>query len=214
MEGALKSFRGHVPDSIKTNNPYLDKLLSVLDGMLKVREDELFSYTRSFLHPLVSDVKIMRRYIDEWNAEYTSDSTRLCLDCLYRKYHDIYSRKGTIQGLENLLYCLILVDSANVAVSVLNYTAGKPLILFNDNKAYDWLPTDVEIAAEILAAPGEEQWCPTLLDDTWLHQKAVLTILLSLNGGSLTAEYIEFLKSVIVLYLPMISRDFVIINIV
>lgn len=167
MEGALKNFSGHIPDSIRKDNKPLEKLLVILDGMLKVREDELFNYTRNFLYPLVHDIKVMRRYVDDWNAEYTEKSPKICIDCLYRNYYEIYSRKGTKLGLYNLLKCLFWFDKNDEPDIVINeYAIGKPLILFNDNKPYDWLPSGLDIANEVLANTGEEQWCPTLLDDT------------------------------------------------
>lgn len=210
MEGALSKFGGHIPDSIKENNKPLEKLLGVLDGMLKLRKDELFNYTRNFLYPLVSDIRIMRRYVDEWRAEYTEESSKQCLDCLYRNYFEIYSRKGTKIGLIKLLKCLFWVDG-EPEVIIESYTPGKPLILFDDDKPYDWLPSGQDIANEVLAPAGEELWSPTLLDDTWIHQQAILNITIDI-GYTPSVEFLDFIKSVIVLYLPMVSRDFVIIN--
>ena len=210
METALSKIGGHIPDSIRNNNKNLEKLLLVLDGMMKLKKDGLFNYTRNFLYPLVSDIRIMRRYVDEWKAEYTEQSSKYCLDCLYRNYFEIYSRKGTKEGLVKLLKCLFWVDG-EPDVIIEDYIPGKPLILFDDDKAYDWLPEAQDIANEILAPAGEELWCPTLLDDTWLHQKAIVNITV-IVGYTPSAEFIDFIKSVIVLYLPMVSRNFVIIN--
>lgn len=206
----LNSFGKHIPDEIRKNNNNLNKLLKVLDGMLKVRKDELFNYTRNFLYPLVSDIRIMRRYVDEWRAEYTEESNRLCLDCLYRKYFDIYSRKGTEQGLIYLLTCLFWVDD-EPTITIDEYVGGKPLILFDDDAPYDVLPNGQDIANEVLATAGNEVWCPTLLDDTWVHCYTSITITIDIPYTP-TPEFIEFIKSVIVLYLPMVSPDFTVIN--
>lgn len=211
MGETIDSFKNHIPHDIRKENIGLDKFLGVLDGMLKVRKDELFTYTRTFLYPLVSDIRTMRRFVDEWGAEYTESSTKLCLDCLYRKYFEIYSSKGTVIGLEKLLSCLFWVD-VEPTVTVTDYIMGKPLILFNDNKAYDWLPNAEDLAGELLASAGDEAYVPTLLDDTWLQQRATINIGVDINYIP-SLDFVEFIKSVVVLYLPMVSRDFLIINI-
>lgn len=211
MSETINTFEKHIPNSIVSNNKNLEKLLKVLNGMLHIRKEQVFVYTRSFLYPLVSDMKIMRRYIDEWKAEYTEESSRFCIDCLYRNYFYIYSRKGTYDGLIKLLTCLMLVDEEPF-VTIEGYRVGKPLILFDDNKPFDWLPEGQDLANELSAVSGEEVWCPMLLDDTWLHQYATLDITVDINYTP-TPEFMEFLRSVIVLYLPMISRNFININI-
>ena len=210
MANSLTTFSGHIPDDILKENKNLEKLLGVLDGMLKLRKDELFNYTNVFLYPLVSDIRTMRRYVDEWKAEYTEESSVMCLDCLYRNYSNIYSKKGTYEGLTQFLKCLFWVD-AEPTITIDGYTKGKPLILFDDNKPYDVLPNGDDIANEVLANPGEELWCPMLLDDTWAYQKDSLNITISL-GYTPTEEFILFIKSVIILYIPMVSKDFVTIN--
>ena len=210
LEENLNNFSGHIPDSIIKDNPNLIKFLKVLDGMNKTRKDEIENFTRSFMFPLVSDIRTMRRYVDGWKAEYTEQSTKICLDCLYRSFFDIYSRKGTRLGLEKLLRCLFWVTEEPV-ITIAEYTIGKPLILFDDDRPYDWLPEGQDIANEVLASVGEEIWCPTLLDDTWADTKTTITITVDINYVP-SATFLAFIRSVIVLYLPMVSRDFIIIN--
>lgn len=210
MAEGLELIEGHIPPDILNNNPNLAKYAPIINGLLKLRKDEIDKYTRSFLFPLVDDIRIMRRFVDEWKAEYTEQSTRICIDCLYRNYYDIYSRKGTRIGLIKLLTCLFWQDE-QPTVTVDSYVMGKPLILFDDDRAYDWLPEGQDIANETEALPGEEVWCPTLLDTTWLDCKVTIDITVTLNYTP-TPEFLEFIRGVIVLYLPMVSRDFVIIN--
>jgi len=210
MEEAVSKLRGHIPDDIMQENINLDKFLKIFDGLMKVKKDNVFYYIRNFMYPLVHDIRIMRRYVDEWKAEYTEQSTRFCIDCLYRNYFEIYSRKGTKIGLKKLLTCLFWVDE-EPDITIDTYVMGKPLILFDDDRAYDWLPEDTDIAGEILSPAGSEIWCPTLLDDTWDYCMATLTITIDINYTP-TPEFLEFIKSVIVLYLPMISPNFIVIN--
>ena len=135
----LGTFRSHVPEGILADNHNLEKFLGVFEGMLKIRKDELDNYVRRFYYPAVSDIRIMRRYVDEWDAEYLETSTRLCVDCLYRNYSYIYSRKGTVSGIKKLLQCLFYVDVLP-EITIDSYTTGKPLILSDDRIFVDWLP--------------------------------------------------------------------------
>tara|TARA_Y100000034_G_scaffold29728_1_gene36167 strand:+ start:42709 stop:43353 length:645 start_codon:yes stop_codon:yes gene_type:complete len=210
MENVLNSFEGHIPDNILKGNNNLDKLLKVLNGMLELRRENVDTYARRYLHPLVSDISTMRRYVDQWDAEYTENSSRPCLDCLYRNYFDIYSSKGTLAGIKKLLKCLFWV-SQEPTITIDDFDMGKPLILFDDNVPNDYLPNGQDLANEVEAASGEELWVPTLLDDSWLQQQSLLNI--TINAGyAPTQEFLEFIKSVIVLYLPMVSENFIIIN--
>ena len=204
----MKYLINHIPDNILSENPNLQKFGGVLQGMLDIEQSEIKNYVRNFLYPLVYDIRVMRRYVDEWKAEYTEQSSRICLDCLYRNYFDIYSRKGTSIGLQNLLRCLFAVDSyPEVAIEL--YQMGKPLILFDDIRPYDWLPEGQDIASEIQAPVGQEVWCPTLLDTTWQDSMATLTINVTGLGYTPTPEFLVFIDAVIVLYLPMVRRNLV-----
>lgn len=207
----LGTFNSHVPDGITADNHNLNKFLGVFDEMLKIRKDELDNYVRRFYYPAVSDIRLMRRYVDEWDAEYLETSTRLCVDCLYRNYSYIYSRKGTISGIKKLLQCLFYVDVLPV-ITIDSYTTGKPLILSDDRLFVDWLPNGADIQAEVGATAGEEVWCPTLLGDTWLNSYTVIGITVTVNYTP-TEEFIKFIKSVLYLYLPMVNPDILEINI-
>lgn len=204
----MKYLIDHIPDSLISENPNLQKFVEVLQGMLNIEQKEVKNYVHNFLYPLVYDIRIMRRYVDEWKAEYTEQSSRICLDCLYRNYFEIYSRKGTSIGLQKLLQCLFSVDSYP-EVEIELYQMGKPLILFDDIRPYDWLPEGQDIANETEATAGNEMWCPTLLDTTWQDSMATLTINVSGLGYTPTPEFLVFIDAVIVLYLPMISRNFI-----
>jgi hypothetical protein len=153
----------------------------------------------------------MRRYVDEWNAEYLETSSRLCIDCLYRNYHYIYSRKGTISGIKRLLKCLFYVDF-EPTVEVISYHTGKPLILSDDFLFVDWLPEGQDIENEIGATAGEELWCPTLLDETWLDTYTTFEVTIGLNYVP-TEEFLAFIRAVLALYLPMVNPDILTINI-
>lgn len=205
MGGTIDKFSDHIPEEVIKNNPNLAKLLEVLEGMNQARRRQLDVYTRRFLYPLVFDIGLLRRYVDEWNAEYTSRSTNKCLDCLYRNYNAIYSAKGTEKGLIQLLKCLMWVVDEPI-IEITGYIGWKPLILFDDNSAYDVLPEGQDIADERLAELGEEIWCPKLLDTTWLHQRTVITI--DITAGYVPNEdFLIFIRSVIILYLPMANPD-------
>ena len=204
----MKYLINHIPDNILSENPNLQKFVGVLQGMLDIEQSEIKNYVRNFLYPLVYDIRVMRRYVDEWKAEYTEQSSRICLDCLYRNYFDIYSRKGTSIGLQNLLRCLFAVDSyPEVAIEL--YQMGKPLILFDDIRPYDWLPEGQDITNEIQAPVGQEVWCRTLLDTTLQDSMATLTINVTGLGYTPTPEFLVFIDAVIVLYLPMVRRNLV-----
>lgn len=204
----MNTLTNHIPDEILKENVPLKKFLGVLEEMLKVEKSEIRNYVANYMYPLVYDIRIMRRYVDEWRAEYTEQSSRICLDCLYRNYFEIYSRKGTYIGLQKLLRCLFAVDTYP-EITIEEYNMGKPLILFDDVRPYDWLPEGQDLANELNAPAGEEIWCPTLLDDTWSHTIATLTITVSGLGYTPTAEFLQFINSVIVLYLPMVSSELV-----
>lgn len=199
----ISKFSGHIPDAILNNNKPLEKLLMVLDGMLKIRENELFDYNRRFLYPLVSDIKLRRRYVDEWNAEYLETTSEACLECLYINYYNIYGKKGTKDGIKQLLKCLLWI-TVEPEITVTEFIAGKPLILSDDDRPnIDFLPNGEDIANEILGNPIV--WCPTLLGDTWEHTYAQISI--TVNAGYVpTQDYIDFLKSVIVKYIPMVRK--------
>lgn len=204
----MEKFEDHIPEDILLNNNPLKKLLKVLEGMMKIREDEMVNYTRRFLYPLVTDMKLRRRYIDEWRAEYLYTSSDVCLECLYVNYATIYREKGTENSLKTLLMCLLWIG-IKPEVTITEFKFGKPLILSDDfRNNRDWLPEGQDIFNELEANPTI--WCPTLLDDTWEHTYAVITIDIS-AGYTPTADYIDFLKSVIKLYIPML-KDLVKIN--
>jgi len=208
----LKTFSGHIPDPILEGNSELTKLIGVLDGMLKVREEELYKYNTSYLFPLLSDINTMRRYVDRWGAEYTEQSSRLCIDCLYKKYYDIYSRKGTSQGLELLLQCLFWNNGgAEPIVGIISYIGGKPLILSDDNVIIDYLPNGEDISNEVDAVVGEEVWNPTLLGDTWLNQYDTVDLTVDIDYIP-SSEFLAFINSVIYLYLPMHNANFSTVN--
>lgn len=207
----MNSFHNQVPEAILAGNKPLEKFLGVFEGMLKIRKDELDTYVRNFYYPAVADIRIMRRYVDEWNAEYLETSSRLCIDCLYRNYHYIYSRKGTISGIKRLLKCLFYVDFIP-EITVISYQTGKPLILSDDFLFVDWLPEGQDISNEIDADLGDELWCPTLLDNTWLDTYTVFTVTIGLNYVP-TAEFLDFIRAVLALYLPMVNPDILTINI-
>jgi len=204
----MKYLINHIPDNILLENVPLKKFVGVLEGMLEIEQSEIKNYVRNYLYPLVYDIRVMRRYVDEWKAEYTEQSSRICLDCLYRNYFEIYSRKGTAIGLQKLLQCLFSVD-AYPEVIVESYQMGKPLILFDEQRPFDWLPEGQDVASEIQATVGNEVWCPTLLDTTWQDSMALLKVDVTGLGYTPTTEFLVFINSIIVLYLPMVSRNFV-----
>ena len=204
----MKYLINHIPDAILEENKPLQKFVAVLQGMEDIEDGEIRNYVNNFLYPLVYDIRVLRRYVDEWKAEYTEESTRICLDCLYRNYYDIYSKKGTAKALQKLLQCLFAVDVIP-EVTINNYTIGKPLILSDNNKIYDFLPEGQEVANEYEALAGEEIWCPTLLDDNWDDNMATLEVTIENLNYTPTPEFMVFINSVIVLYLPMVSKNFV-----
>lgn len=198
----------HIPDDILLNNKPLEKILVVLEGLLRIEEQELEKYSRRFLYPLITDMKLRRRYVDEWRAEYLDSSNEVCLECLYINYSTIYREKGTFNGLKTLLTCLLWIN-VKPEITLDEYTRGKPLILFDDMRNNrDWLPEGEDLANALLGNPV--QWCPTLLDDTWEHTYATITITVT-AGYVPNADYIAFMKSVIKLYIPML-KDLVTIN--
>lgn len=202
----MKYIYNHIPDNTLKDNVNVQKYLEVLQGMLEVEETEIDRYMRRYLFPLVAEIGTMRRFVDEWNAEYLATSTKYCIDCLYRNYFKIYSGKGTEQGLNQLLICLFTeIDTPTVRVT--KYTQGKPLILFDDDRVYDWLPEGLDIAMEIEAQAGEEVWCPTLLDDTWEHTQSTIVISIADLGYTPSPSLLSFIQNVIILYLPMISKQ-------
>lgn len=201
----LNTYHGHTPPDILKNNPDVSSFLDVFNGMLNIRRNELDNYVRRFFYPAVSDIRLMRRYVDEWDAEYLDTSTKLCIDCLYRNYNTIYSSKGTALGIKTLLKCLFYVDEIPV-VTIDEFQGGKPLILSDYFLFVDWLPEGQDIANEILPDEENKLYCPTLLDDTWLHSYTNVVITVGVNYVP-TAEFIEFIKSVLVLYLPMVNPE-------
>ena len=211
MEYNLDNFHAQTPPDILKNNNEVQKFLDVFNGMLEIRKESLDNYVRRFFYPVVSDIRLMRRYVDEWNAEYLETSSRLCIDCLYRNYSYIYSRKGTISGVKKLLQCLFYVDVLPI-ITIDEYTGGKPLILSDDYLFVDWLPEGQDIADEVNALSGQEIWCPTLLADTWLHSYTTVTITVQVNYTP-SPQFLDFIKSVLVLYLPMVNPDILTINI-
>ena len=205
----LNNFKAHVPPAILDDNENLDAFLDVLNGMLKVREEELEVYAKSFYYPAVSRIQTVRRYIDEYGGEYTDAMSINCLDKLYRSYNDIYSKKGTKSGAELLLDRLFCVPDGTTTINF--FSKGKPLILFDDYRYKDQLPNGEDLAAELLAPIGEETYVRTLLDDTWAHSTDVTEISVP-NLGSYSVEFLDFIKRTLVLYLPMVSKKNLIIE--
>lgn len=207
----LRRFDGHIPPNILKENHNLNRFVEVLNGMLEIREECLDDYVRSFFFPVVSDLKIMRRYVDEWGAEYTESSTRFCIDCLYRNYHKIYSGKGTINGLKTLLGCLFYINK-KPTIEVISSTSGKPLILTDENIFIDHLPSGEDLAKELNSVRGEEDWCPTLLGDSWEHHYSRLYLRVGVNYTPST-EFLNFIVDVLYKYIPMANKDFTKVNI-
>lgn len=202
MNTLLKTFDGHIPDSILEENIELRNLLQVLNGMQSIREDEIFNYIRSFVQPLVSDLNIAKKYVDEWKAEYTQNSSLKCIDCLYRNFYTIYSGKGTFLSLSTLIKCLLWVE-IEPQVTITDYVKGKPLILFSDKILDDWLPDDSDIWNEVGVTDEDKIWCPTLLGDSW--EPTYTTVNIDITCGYVpTDDFITFLKETILLYLPML----------
>lgn len=205
MQYQLNSFRDHTPPDILHENQEVKKFLDIFDGMLNTRREELDNFVRRFYYPAVSDIRLMRRFVDEWDAEYLDTSSKLCIDCLYRNYHYIYSSKGTARGIKRLLECLFY-DDVRPIVTLDSFEGGKPLILSDDSIFVDHLPNGEDLADEVDADPGEELWVPTLLGGTWLHHYTKVTITVGVNYVP-TPEFLEFIKSVLTLYLPMVNPD-------
>lgn len=201
----INNFGSHIPEATLIGNDELNRLVNIFDGMLKVEENELDTYMRTFIYPAVTDIRMMRRYVDEWSAEYTDKSTKFCIDCLYSNYYNIYSKKGTFDGLKQLLKCLC---ETNNQVIIDSFKMWKPLILSDDDRVYDWLPEGQDIANEVTVPVGSEIWCPTLLDDTWDDSKEELIITIDVDYTP-SIDFIRFLKELIPKYVPMVSEGFI-----
>jgi hypothetical protein len=200
----LNDFKTHVPEDLLTDNPNLNAFLDVLNGMLTIRESELAVYAKSFYFPAVTRIQTVRRYIDEYGGEYTDGMSIQCLEKLYNSYNDIYSRKGTKKGVEILLDRLFCVADGTITVNF--FEKGKPLILFDDYRYKDQLPNGEDLAGELEAAAGEETYVRTLLDDTWLHSRDSFEVTVP-NVGTYSDTFLDFVRGVLYLYLPMVNPN-------
>lgn len=204
----LNNFKEHVPDTLLLDNENLDKFLDVLNGMLSVREDELEVYAKSFYYPAVTRLQTVQRYISDYAGEYPENMSIQCLDALYNSYYDIYSRKGTEAGLLILLdrlFCL-----ADGTTTLTSFEKGKPLILSDSARYRDFLPNGQDLANE-LEPTGAVSYAPTLLGDTWSDSYNYVTIGVP-NVGSYTVDFLDFIRGVLLNYLPMVSVTSVVIN--
>ena len=88
----------HVPPDSYSANENLIKFMLIIDDMQKLRRAEIENYKRALFYPLATDIKTIRRFVDEFGADYTTDSSLLCLDCLYKNFSYIFLQKGTEKG--------------------------------------------------------------------------------------------------------------------
>lgn len=207
MEYELNNFTSQVPPNTLQNNN-LKMFLQVLDGMLRVREDELENYMRSFYYPATKNEATSKRYLDEWGAEYIVVDNIKNLDCLYNNYQYIYYGKGTYFALKTMLKCLFKVDDTT-EVTIGDLNLGKPIILTDDFQFVDWLPSGQDIANEVVNVGINKIWCPTLLGGSWLPHHSSLTITVT-NTQSVeySSEFLKYIKQIIINYLPMANSDF------
>ena len=203
----LNDFRTHVPDDILKDNQNLESFIDVLNGILGLKKGAIEQYKRNFLYPLVDDDGIRRSYIDEWAGEYTENSNKFCLDCLYNNRHYIYSKKGTFDGFVALLKCLCYVDEIPV-VEITSFNRGNELILSDYSFLVDYLPNIDDILNDFNGVVT----CPTLLGDSFSGMYDSIEIKIGLNYDP-TDEFTTFIKSVIPKYLPMVNESMFNINI-
>lgn len=210
MEYELNSFAKHIPpETLSNNNDNLKMFVELLDGMLRIREDELESYMRSFYYPANTSGNLIKRYLDEWGAEYLVVENIKNLDCLYQNYQYIYYGKGTYFALKTMLKCLFKVDETT-EVTISDLVLGKPIILTDDYQFLDWLPSGQDIANEVVNTGSDKVWCPTLLGGSWLPHHSTLTITVTntqIVGYS--DEFLKYIKQIIINYLPMANSDFI-----
>ena len=212
MQTALSPISGHVPPKVRDKNFLVRRLLDVLDAMQVQREDGMEYYRRSFMPHFAQEMKIMRWWVDNFGGEYTSETTLEALDCFYWNAYYIYSRKGTKEGLERLLSCLIKTPEYNTSMEVTEFVIGKPLILFDSWRPNDTLPNGQDIADEEVNSPPK--YVPTLLGGSWEEHKNYIELSFDLSSNSLTPSYQEFLEQVLRKYCPAIGEFNLIIDIV
>ena len=212
MATTLSNISGHVPVQVKDRNYLVKNFLALFDAMHEEELNNLDYFRRSFLPQLAQELRVMRWWVDTFAGEYNSETTLEALDCFYWNSYYIYSRKGTKNGLERLLNCLVKTSEYATDVEVSEFVCGKPLILFDLWRPFDQLPNGVDLAAELDSL--EPKYVPTILGGSWEEHKHNVTITFDLDGNTLSDSYEDFLKEVMRKYCPAIGEHNLIIEMV
>lgn len=200
MLAGLNRFEAHIPDTIYLGNPTVQQFVAVANGMLEERAKNIERYTRSFDPQLEYETRILKLYIDEFKGEYLPDVTRGVLECLYLHKREIFSKKGTIEGLKRLFACLC--SSTDISVE---YTASKPLLHSFDISG-GVLPEGQDLANELDGTKVPPIYVPTLLDGSWSDYYT--TIVIEVSGSNRTdIEFKNFLLSIVPLYVTMVDKN-------
>ena len=209
MSYSINSFFDHIPPKLLESNREMVSLVEILDNMREYKNSEIVEYERSFVSALNFDPVQIKRALDGWDAEYTSDMPLLALKKLYENYRLIYGSRGTDDSIIVLLQCLFIINADKVPVVRItkNSSLGLPLILFDSSQIHDYIPNADDIYAEISSPVGKEHWCPTLLDGSWDYQRSEIRIEVDIDYKS-TKEFEEFVVNVLYHYIPMINKDF------
>lgn len=200
MSTALSKISGHIPEQVKDRNFLVRRFAELFDAMEEYRKDQVDYYGRSFMPQLAQELKLMRWWVDNFAGEYNGNTTLEALDCFYNNFYYIYSRKGTELGLQRLIDCLVVGQPGSPVLVITGYTVGWPIILFDEWRPNDQLPSGQDIADEI-AETGP--LVPTLLGFRWSDYRNEIVI--EVTSGTLAIEYRDFIAELLKRYLPAIG---------
>ena len=201
MQTVLSTITGHIPPGVLDKNYLVRGFAKIFDGMQEERLQSQDYFNRSFLPELAQELRLMRWWVDNFGGEYNSETTLEALDCFYWNAYYIFSRKGTKEGLQKLIDCLLKGQPGDPVVAITQYYVGWPIILFDAWRPNDQLPSGESIGAEV---NDSGPLVPTLLGFRWDDYKN--EIVLEVTSGTLSATYEEFLRSILKYYLPAIGE--------
>ena len=184
----------HVPPDIMDRNIYVKRLFNLLDQLVAFRKGQMEIFEDSFEPLLDEKLRELRLFVDEFGGEYLNTTPKKCLECLYFNKYKIFSSKGTVVGLTQLLTCLTL--SPNVVVT---YSLPLPLINLTTLDS-GVLPEGLDIKNELSGLYTPPGYVPTLLDGSWSDYYTSIIIDITTPYDT-SAGFKDFLLRIVPFYL-------------
>jgi hypothetical protein len=198
----LDKLATHIPKAVKDSNANINKLLSILEGMLAEKNKDVIKYERVFDPTTASSIEWVRKYVDSFKGEYLLETERSILEKIYELKNDTYSKKGVKKAIAAVLD-VYLAQYNNHITDYSGNSSFIPILTFTSLQL-GVLPNGQDIADEFDAAFFPKKEVPKLLGNKWsdYYHQAEFEV-----DSSLDAYVEDFLRVVVKRLAPMIEKE-------